>query len=159
MVKKVITDFNSLKVAAPDCLSPLVGGGGGGGGGTGGEPPITAKLAWPPMPRPPPPTALPQKCWFCNFHVVFCHFAQTVLPPTCWPHLGNLELWTWTFIHIKEPELSDILACLLNICLKEFCFPDSWTVSLMVLVFYNVWERSTTKNYCPVSVRKFLKTL
>ena len=32
MVKKVITDINSLKVAAPDCISPLVGGGGGTGG-------------------------------------------------------------------------------------------------------------------------------
>ena len=45
MVKKVITDFNSLKVAAPDCISPLVGGGGGGGGGREGMPPITENLA------------------------------------------------------------------------------------------------------------------
>ena len=34
-----------------------------------------------------------------------------------------------------EPELSYILADLLNICLKESGFPDYWKVSLVVLVF------------------------
>ena len=37
-------------------------------------------------------------------------------------------------------------------CLKESCFPDCWKVSSVVPVFKNVWERSTAKNYCPVSL-------
>ena len=36
--------------------------------------------------------------------------------------------------------------------LKESCFPDSWKVSSLVLVFKNVGERSTAKNYRPVSL-------
>ena len=51
-----------------------------------------------------------------------------------------------------EPELSYILAKLFNMCLKESCFPDCWKVSLVVPVFKNVGERSTAKNYCPVSL-------
>ena len=50
------------------------------------------------------------------------------------------------------PELSYILAKLLNNCLKESCFPDCWKVSLVVPVFKNVGERSAAKNYCPVSL-------
>ena len=37
-------------------------------------------------------------------------------------------------------------------CLKESCFPDCWKVSLVVPVFKNVGERSTAKNYHPVSL-------
>ena len=51
-----------------------------------------------------------------------------------------------------EPELSYILAELFNKCLKESCFSDCWTVSSVVSVFKNVGERSTAKNYCPVSL-------
>ena len=51
-----------------------------------------------------------------------------------------------------EPELSYILAELFNKCLKESCFPDCWKVSSAVPVFKNVGERSTTKNYHPVSL-------
>ena len=51
-----------------------------------------------------------------------------------------------------EPELSYILAELFNKCLKESCFSDCWKVSSVVPVFKNVGERSTTKNYCPVSL-------
>ena len=51
-----------------------------------------------------------------------------------------------------EPELSYILAELFNKCLKESCFPDCWKVSSMVPVFKNVGERSTDKNYRPVSL-------
>ena len=51
-----------------------------------------------------------------------------------------------------EPELSYILAKLFNKCLNESCFPDCWKVSLVVHVFKNVGERSTAKNYCPVSL-------
>ena len=51
-----------------------------------------------------------------------------------------------------EPELSYILAKLFNKCLKQSCFPDCWKVSSVVPVFKNVGERSTAKNYRPVSL-------
>ena len=51
-----------------------------------------------------------------------------------------------------QSELSYILAELFNKCLKESCFPDCWKVSSVVPVFKNVAERSTAKNYCPVSL-------
>ena len=52
----------------------------------------------------------------------------------------------------SEPEFSYILAELFNKCLKVSCFPDFWKVSLVVPVIKNVGERSTGKNYCPVSL-------
>ena len=51
-----------------------------------------------------------------------------------------------------EPELSYILAKLFNTCLKGSCFPDCWKVSSVGPVFQNVGERSTAKNYRPVSL-------
>ena len=51
-----------------------------------------------------------------------------------------------------ETALSYILAELFIMCLKESCFPDCWKDSLVVLVFKNVGERSTAKNYRPVSL-------
>ena len=51
-----------------------------------------------------------------------------------------------------EPELSYILAELFNKCLKESSFPNCWKVSSVAPVFKNVGERSTAKNYCPVSL-------
>ena len=51
-----------------------------------------------------------------------------------------------------EPELSYILAKLFNNCLKESCFPDYWKVSSVVPVFKNAGERSTAKNYRPISL-------
>ena len=51
-----------------------------------------------------------------------------------------------------EPEFSYVLAKLFNKCLKESYFPDCWKVSLVVPVFKNVGERSTAKNYRPVSL-------
>ena len=51
-----------------------------------------------------------------------------------------------------ESELSYILTKLFNMCLEESCFPDCWKVSSVVPVFKNVGERSTAKNYCPVSL-------
>ena len=51
-----------------------------------------------------------------------------------------------------EPELSFILAELFNKCLKESCFPDCWKVSSVVTVCKYVGERSTVKNYRPVSL-------
>ena len=46
-----------------------------------------------------------------------------------------------------EPQLYYILAELFNMCLKEFCLPDCWNVSIGVPVFYSFWERSTSKSY------------
>ena len=51
-----------------------------------------------------------------------------------------------------ESELSYILAELFNKCLKESFFPDCWKISSVVPVFKNVGERSTAKNYRPVSL-------
>ena len=51
-----------------------------------------------------------------------------------------------------EPELSYILAELFDKCLKESCFLNCWKLSSVVPVFKNVGERSTAKNYHPVSL-------
>ena len=51
-----------------------------------------------------------------------------------------------------EPELSYILAKLFHKCLIESCFPDCLKVSSAVPVFKNIGERSTAKNYHPVSL-------
>ena len=51
-----------------------------------------------------------------------------------------------------EPELSYMLGELFNICLNESYFLDCWKVSSVVHVFKNVGERSTAKNYRPVSI-------
>ena len=58
-----------------------------------------------------------------------------------------------------EPELSYILAELFNKCLKESCFPDCWKVSPVVPLFKNVGERSTAKNYHPVSLLSVVSKL
>ena len=62
-----------------------------------------------------------------------------------------------------EPGLSYIVAEPFNKCLKESCFPDCWKASSVVPVFKNVGERSTAKNYHPVSllsvVSKFFEEL
>ena len=51
-----------------------------------------------------------------------------------------------------ESELSCTLAELVNKCLKESCFPNCLKVLSVFPVFRNVGERSTAKNYCPVSL-------
>ena len=51
-----------------------------------------------------------------------------------------------------EPELSYILAELVNMCLKEPCFPDFWKVSPMILVSTSIGERYTANNYHSVSL-------
>ena len=58
-----------------------------------------------------------------------------------------------------EPELSYVLAEPINKCLNESCFPDCWKVSSVVPVFKNVGERSTAKNYRPVSLLSVVKSL
>ena len=49
-----------------------------------------------------------------------------------------------------EPELSYIPAELFNKCLQESCLPRCWKV--LSEVFKDVGERSTAKNYCPLSL-------
>ena len=51
-----------------------------------------------------------------------------------------------------EPKLSYIQVELFKKCLKKSCFPDCCKVSLVIPVFKNVGERSTAKNYCPISL-------
>ena len=51
-----------------------------------------------------------------------------------------------------DPELSNILAELFQMSLKESCFPDCWQVSSVVPVFSECWERSKAKNNRPVSL-------
>ena len=51
-----------------------------------------------------------------------------------------------------ESELSYILVGLFSMCLKEYCFPDCWSVSSVVPVFENVDERSTARNCCLVGL-------
>ena len=51
-----------------------------------------------------------------------------------------------------ESDISYIPAELFNMCLKESCFPDCWMVSSVVPESQNVRERSTAKNYYPVSL-------
>ena len=51
-----------------------------------------------------------------------------------------------------ESEPSYMLFELLNKCLEVSSFPDCLKVSLLVPVFKNVAERSTAKNYRPVSL-------
>ena len=58
-----------------------------------------------------------------------------------------------------EPELSYTLTELFNMCLKESCFPDCWKVSSVIPVFKNVGERSTAKNYRPVSLLSVVSSL
>ena len=50
-----------------------------------------------------------------------------------------------------EPELSYIPAKLFNMCLKESYFPNCWKV-LSVVPVGHIGERSTAKNYRPVSL-------
>ena len=58
-----------------------------------------------------------------------------------------------------QPELLYILAEVFNMCQKESCFPDCWKVSLVVLVFKNVAERSTAKNCHPFSLLSVISKL
>ena len=46
-----------------------------------------------------------------------------------------------------EPEHSYISAELFIMCLKEFCFPESWKVSSVIPLFKNAEERFTPKSY------------
>ena len=66
--------------------------------------------------------------------------------------VSRLDSILVVFLKNREPELSYILAELLNKCLKESCFQDCWKVLLVVPVLKNVGERSTAKNYHPYSL-------
>ena len=69
-----------------------------------------------------------------------------------WPKASGPDCVPVVVLKNCEPELSCILPELFNKCLKESCFPDCWKVSSVVPVFKNVGERSTAKNYRPVSL-------
>ena len=56
-----------------------------------------------------------------------------------------------------EPELSYILAEIFKKCLKESCFLDCWKVLSVVPLCKNVGERSSAKNYLPVSLLSVIK--
>ena len=58
-----------------------------------------------------------------------------------------------------ELEHSYMLAELFNNCDKKSCFPDCWKVLSVVPVFKNVGERSTAKNYHPVSLLSMVSKL
>ena len=55
---------------------------------------------------------------------------------------GSKELWDWTFLHTSWT------------LQYESCFQDSRKVSLVILVFKNVGESSTAKNYHPVTEKR-----
>ena len=55
-------------------------------------------------------------------------------------------------LKIYEHKLSYILAKLFKMCLEESSFSDCRKVSSVVPLFKNVGERSTAKNYRPVSL-------
>ena len=65
---------------------------------------------------------------------------------------SGLDCFPVVVLKNSEPELFYIIAELFNNCLKDSCFPDCWKVSSGAPVFKNIVERSTDKNYCPVSL-------
>ena len=52
-----------------------------------------------------------------------------------WSKASDTNCIPMVLLNNCEPELSQILAELFNMCLKESCFPDCWKVSLVVAVF------------------------
>ena len=65
---------------------------------------------------------------------------------------SGLDCFPVVVLKNSEPELFYIIAELFNNCLKDSCFPDCWKVSSVAPVFKNIMERSTDKNYRPVSL-------
>ena len=75
---------------------------------------------------------------------------QIVDFPTQIPHYDSHSP---ALLHLfLSSDLSYIIAELFNMCRKKSCFPDCWKVSSVVPVFKNVGERSTAKNYHPVTL-------
>ena len=68
------------------------------------------------------------------------------------PKASGLDCIPVVVLSNCKPELLYILAELINKCLKEFCFPDFWKVSLVTPVFKNVGKKSTAKKYHHVSL-------
>ena len=60
--------------------------------------------------------------------------------------ITSQKLGSWVFWQIANSVLNKGKSA------EEFCFPDCWKVSSVVPVFKNVGERSTAKNYHPVSL-------
>ena len=65
---------------------------------------------------------------------------------------SGLDCIPVVFLKNCDSELFYMLAELFNKCLKEPCFPGCRKVLSVVPVFKNVGERSTAKNYRPVSL-------
>ena len=53
---------------------------------------------------------------------------------------------------LEQIQIGLTVAELFNKCLKEPCFPDCWKDRWSLYIFKNVGERSTAKNYNPVSL-------
>ena len=51
-----------------------------------------------------PPTVLPQKCWFCNFHAVFGHIAQIVTPQVdpIWETLNSVSVFEYLMANYMQ---------------------------------------------------------
>ena len=100
----------------------------------------------------------------CYNFSVSNHLTQMVNFPTRIPDCGFhspalLDCIPVVVLKNCEPELSFILTELFSKCLKESCFPDCWKVSSAFPVFKNVGERSTAKNYRPVSLLSVVSKL
>ena len=69
--------------------------------------------------------------------------------------LKDLYLFCMKFIANKLGRLLILGRIFITQTLKSLptsCFPDCWNVSLVIPVFKNVVERSTAKNFHPVSL-------
>ena len=71
--------------------------------------------------------------------------------------INGTLIWLFKIIPKSICELSHTLSELFSMFLKESCFSDCWKTSLVVPVFKNVRESSTTKNYHPVSLLSVVK--
>ena len=79
--------------------------------------------------------SLPASCSSSNLKL---HYIS-VTPKMVKKVITNLDL-----SEVSSPE------CIPVVVLKKSCFLDCWKVSLVVSLFKNIGERSTTKNYHPV---------
>ena len=67
-------------------------------------------------------------------------------------YLSYSTTWRCCLLHLIKQNCLVKTFLRTLILMKEFCFPNCWKVSLVFPVFKNVGERSTAKNYCPVSL-------
>ena len=67
-------------------------------------------------------------------------------------YLSYSTTWRCCLLHLIKQNCLVKTFLRTLILMKESCFPNCWKVSLVFPVFKNVGERSTAKNYCPVSL-------